>query len=582
MDEVIKNILMFALENAISYSGKANPNALVGKVMGHFPDKRKDMKGTLDLIKKVVDDVNKLDLNAQKKKLEELSPGKLAEKEKEKEDRKGRHGELKDLPNVNGKVVLRFEPSPSGALHVGHAYALSINHLYKKKYGGELILRISDTDPTNIDPQAYKLIEEGAQWLTSHNVDKVVIQSDRMEIYYEYAQELIYNNHGYVCTCTGDLFRDFSKAKEDCPCRNLPQKIQLERWDKMFNGYQPGDAVVRAKFGMNDPNPAMRDFPLMRISDSEHIRQGKKYRVWPLMNFAVAIDDHDFAQTHVLRGKDHFDNTKRQRFIYKAFGWKEPEYVHLGKINFLGLKLSTSETRALIEEGKYSGWDDIRLPFLPALRRRGFSPDALVNFYSEVGVTLTDKTMEAKDFFKGIEYHNTKSLEPIAHRYFFVNDPVEISVEGAPELDVELDLHPDNKKGGRFLHTQGEFIISRSDFNRIREGKEWNGEKEGDIWRLMDCMNIVRREGKFRFHSQELDVYRKEGKGIIHWLPSGKGSGRKNIDVSVRMPDNSILSGKGEALISGIEPGKIVQFERFGFVRRDGDGSTGEFWFTHG
>src|SRR3989344_2918524 len=279
MDEVVKHIWIFALENAISYGGKANPGALVGKVMGHFPDKRKDPKGTLDLIKEIVDDVNKLSLDAQKKKLEELSPGKLEEKEKQKEERKGRHAELKELPNVKGKVVLRFEPSPSGALHVGHAYALSINHLYKQKYGGELILRISDTDPTNIDPNAYTLIEEGAQWLTNNNVNKVVIQSDRMEIYYERAQELIYNNHAYVCTCTGDAFRDFSKAKEDCPCRNLSKKILLERWDKMFNGYQAGDAVVRAKFGMNDSNPAMRDFPLMRISDQEHMRQGKKYRV---------------------------------------------------------------------------------------------------------------------------------------------------------------------------------------------------------------------------------------------------------------------------------------------------------------
>lgn len=569
MDELTKAIWKFALENAIHYDGKANPNALVGKVMGIFPDRRQDMPSTMKLIHSVVNDVNKLSLESQKKRLEEIAPGLLDKKEKEKEERKGHHSILKELPNaVKGKVVLRFEPSPSGGLHIGHAYSLSLNYLYKKMYDGKLILRISDTDPGNIDPKAYDIIPHNANWLTNNGVDEVVVQSDRMQIYYDHALQLIEEGYAYVCTCPQEMFKNFALAKEECPCRNLSNEENIKRWSSMFRDYSEGDAVVRAKFGMKDPNPAMRDFPLLRISDGDHVCQGKKYRVWPLMNFAVAIDDHDLALTHVLRGKDHFDNTKRQKFLFSAFKWEYPEYIHVGKINFEGLKLSTSETREKIEQGIYSGWDDIRLPFLSALERRGINPNALLEVAKEVGVTLNDKTMDAKDFFKSIEFHNTKHIEGVAYRYFFILDPVKITINGAPSQEVELDLHPDNKKGGRFFSTNKDFLIAKNDFDKI---------KENEVWRLMDCLNFVKRDGNFLFHSLDYETYKEEGKkdgaGIIHWLPS-----ERNVNVKVRLLDNSIVSGKGEALISGIEFGKVAQFERFGFVRKDKE----EFWFCHG
>jgi glutamyl-tRNA synthetase len=566
MGDVNKTIKKYALENAIQYKGTANPKALIGKVLGQFPDKRENVKETNELIQSIVDEVNKLSLEEQKKELENLAPGLLDEKDKEKEKRKGSHGDLKELKNaIKGQVVLRIEPSPSGALHIGHAHGLSLNHLYQRMYHGKLILRISDTAPGNIDPKAYKLLEQDANWLTNNEISEIVIQSDRMEIYYEKALQLIEENFAYVCTCKQEDFKNFSLKKEICPCRDLGQDLQLQRWSSMFRDYSSGDAVVRAKSNMQDPNPAMRDFPLLRISDEEHPRQQKKYRVWPLMNFAVAVDDHELGLTHVLRGKDHFDNTKRQKIIFDAFKWDYPEYVHTGMINFEGLKLSASETRAGIEEGKFTGWDDIRLPFLQALKRRGFKPEAIVNFMRGIGATLNDKTVKAEDFFKSIEHHNKQLIEDSSNRYFFVEDPVEIEIENAPVQDIELDLHPDNKKGGRFFKTNNKFIISRNDFHKIQEG---------EIWRLMDCFNFVKKDGKFEYHSKEYNFYKENGKGIIHWLPNND----KLVDVKVRRTDNTIAEGKAETLVSGIELGTLVQFERFGFVRKDKE----EFWFLHG
>ena len=129
---------------------------------------------------------------------------------------------------------------------------------------------------------------------------------------------------------------------------------------------------------MQHNNPAMRDFPLFRINNDEHPKTGKEFRVWPLMNFSVAIDDMDLGITHALRGKDHADNAKKQAFIHKALGVPTPEAVSVGRINFTeGVEVSCSKVKPKVESGFYNGWDDIRLPFMKALKRRGFQAEAL-------------------------------------------------------------------------------------------------------------------------------------------------------------------------------------------------------------
>ena len=570
MDDIEKQIWIFVLENAISYKGKAHGGAIVGKVFGQFPESRKKGKEINATIKKIVAEVNEFSLEEQKYRLDQLAPGYLLQKELQREARKGSHSQLRDLENAQqGKVVLRFEPSPSGPLHIGHAYALGLNYLYKQKYHGKLILRISDTNPANIDPQAYTKIEQDAQWLTNNGVDEVIVQSDKMEIYYERALQLIEEGFCYVCTCSPEIFKEFSNNQEPCPCRDLAQKEQLKRWQAMFTDYSQGDAVVRAKFSMDHPNPAMRDFPLLRISDVDHARQGKKYRVWPLLNFAVPIDDHEMGMTHILRGKDHYDNTHRQKFIFESFKWKLPQYIHMGKINFEGLRLSTTETRENIIAGKYSGWDDIRLAFLAALRRRGYHPEALLNFSRDIGVTMTDKTVTAEEFFKSVNHYNKEVIDKDASRYFFVKDPVEITVENCPPKKVELDLHPDYKKGGRMFTVQGNFLIARADFENI---------KEKQLWRLMDCCNFRRKKTTFVFDSEDYETFKKDNRhNIIHWLPDQN----ENVEVVVHMPDLTTVTGKGEPSLKNLAIGAVLQFERFGFVRLDTKGKELEFWYCH-
>jgi glutamyl-tRNA synthetase len=275
--------------------------------------------------------------------------------------------------------------------------------------------------------------------------------------------------------------------------------------------------------------------------------------------------------THILRGKDHADNAKRQEYMYQYLGLASPKTQFIGRINFEDLQVSCSKTKKLIAEGQYSGWDDIRLPFVAALKRRGYQPAALVKWTADMGASLTDKKVSAKELFKNINALNKDVLEPIAKRFFFVADSVTIEINDAPEQDVELDLHPDNDKGGRPFATASSFIISKDDYRRLEEGK---------IVRLMDCLNFTHDAETLSFHSQDYDTFKNDdGKQIIHWLPSDP---QQSVEAEVVMPDNTIVAGRAEQNVKQLEVGNVIQFERFGFCRLDSvKDEKYTFWFAH-
>ncbi len=557
-------ILKYALQNAVRFNGKATPNAVLGKVIKEHADYKVKIGEIKAELNKIVDEVNSLSVDKQRKKLEEIAPELLVEKVHEKKH------ELPPLKNVKeGKVVMRFEPSPSGPLHIGHAYVLGLNSEYCRIYGGKLILRIGDTNPNNIYVLAYELIVEDAKWVTKNNISEVLVQSERIELYYGYMERLFDIEKAYVCMCDNEEFKEKIIRSEPCPCRELPKKEQLKRWKGMLADFEAGSAVVRLKTELEHRNPAIRDFPLFRIIETAHPRQGVKYRVWPLMNMAVSVDDINTEVTHVIRAKDHYDNAIRQRYIFEYLQKPFPETIFVGRINFLGMDVSCSKTRPLIENGTYSGWDDIRLPFLLALKRRGFVPEAFIKYAVDVGVSLNDKTVSRDDFFKSIEAFNRDVIDSKSRRYFFVWEPVKIKIENAPELEVELDLHPDNMKGGRKFHTDEEFFVVESDFEQAEEKK---------ICRLMDCLNFFKDRNKVVFDSVEYGVFKEKGSRIIHWLPANE----KNVDVEIVMPDNSVVNGIAEKDVENIKVGEVVQFARFGFCRLDSvKNNKFIFWFAH-
>jgi len=411
----------YALKNALAYKGKAQQGAVISALFNEGLKKDEVKKFAKD-ISKIINEVNKLSLEEQEEEFGSLKKGISI--------RKVREG-LEELPNAKkGKVIMRFAPSASGPFHIGHAMTLGLIYVYVKKYDGKLYIRIEDTNPENIYKPAYNMIKKESKWL-SKNKAKIIIQSERMKLYYKYAEQLIKKNSAYVCTCSGDDFRKYVKEKKNCPCRKLNVKENLERWKKMLgsgtksqassskngkrdkNGFKEGEAVLRFKSsgGMKDKNPAMRDFPLARVNLTEHVLQKKKYRVWPLMNLAVTVDDIELGMTHIIRGKDHRDNAKRQEMIYKVLGKKYPWVGFIGRIHFKDLELSTTKIKEAIKKGKFKGWDDKRLPTIASLKKQGYKPRAFWKFSEQVGLSETDKTIDKSEYFKLLNAFNRDSRE---------------------------------------------------------------------------------------------------------------------------------------------------------------------------
>ena len=397
MKNLEKKTRAYALKNAISYEGEARIGAVISALFNEGL-KRGDVKKYSKKIDKIISEVNELSSEEQKKEFKKLV--------KIISVRKGREG-LPELPYAKkGKVIMRFAPSASGPLHVGHALTASLSFLFVRKYGGKFYIRIEDTNPENIYLQVYDMIKKESAWLFD-NTAEIVIQSNRMALYYKYAEKLIKKNTAYICTCSAEKFKEFGKAKKNCPCRKLNVKENLVKWKKMLGkGFGEGDAVLRFKSGMKDKNPAMRDFPIARINLTKHPKQGNKYRVWPLMNFAVAIDDIEMKMTHIIRAKDHRDNAERQKKIYKVLGKKFPWTAFLGRIKFKDLELSTTKIRKEIEEGKYSGWDDVKLPTIASLKKQGYKPSAFWKFAEQIGFSEADKVIDKEEFFKLLNAFN--------------------------------------------------------------------------------------------------------------------------------------------------------------------------------
>ena len=320
MDE--KKILAYALENSLRYE-KAMPNSVINALFNEGL-KKEEIPKIIPKLRKIVEKVNSMTRQER-----EVQFATLLDFVKKREVREG----LPDLANAKeGKVVLRYAPYPSGPLHIGNARQAVLNDEYAKIYNGKLLLVMDDTigsEEKALLKEAYKLIPKGLDWLKIKYDKKVIYKSERLEIYYKYAQELIKKEYAYVCSCNQAELRRNRLEMKECGCRQLPVKEQIGRWKKMFKAGE-GEYVLRIKTSMQDKNPAFRDRVLFRISQREHPLTGKKYRVWPLLEFSWAVDDHLLGITHIIRGKELEIESQMEEFIWKIFGWNKIEIIHTG------------------------------------------------------------------------------------------------------------------------------------------------------------------------------------------------------------------------------------------------------------
>jgi glutamyl-tRNA synthetase len=577
--ELIKKIVLL---NALRYDGKAQQKPVFGKLLGEKPRFRRRVKEITPIINEIIQDINRLPLKRQREIVEEEWPEALVEEKTEEKKL------LPQLPNAEkyDQVVTRFSPNPDFVLHLGSARAIILSYDYAKMYKGLFYLRFEDTDPKTKKPKLefYDAIRDDLEWLGC-KWDAEFIQSERLQIYYEYAEKILKSSGAYVCTCRREDFQEKVKASQSCPCRDLTVDENLLRWKCMLDGtYGEGEAVVRVKTELNHPNPAVRDWPALRIVDTKkhpHPRIDSKYRVWPLYNFSTGIDDHLMGITHIIRGKEHLTNEARQKYMYQYFGWEYPETIHYGRLKITGASLSKSEIVKGMNSGKYEHWDDPRLATLAALRKRGITPEAIHTLMIDVGPKPQDVVLSWKNLYA----YNRKLVDPTAKRYFFVKDPRILVVENIPhEFTVEIPLHPDNPNMGvrkfeiKPVEGIAGFLISEDDLNLI-EGK--------DTVRFMDLFNFrvenIERDGEMEavravFLGESYKEVKKLGAPLIQWLPTqwipSEHEDQWALDWSgvqseVMMPDGSSVTGFAEDACRELKPKEIVQFQRFGFVRVD-------------
>lgn len=536
-----EKVFEIALRNSLIHDGKANIGSVLGSLISKDPDIKKRIGEIKPIVEKVVNEINSMNIEDQKKEAEKRSVS-LEVESKEEVD-------LPPLPNAEiGKVVMRLAPYPSGPLHIGNARTYIINDEYVKRYKGKLFLVIDDTigsEQKIIVKEAYDLIPEGFRWL-GINYEKVFYKSDRLEIYYRYADEIIRRGEAYVCECKANEMRKNRAKGIECKHRNQSVEENLKKWRKMLdrNGYEEGEAVVRLKTDMKHPNPAFRDRVLLRICEREHPRVGNRYRVWPLLEFSWAVDDHLLGITHILRGKDLMMESQMEKYIWDIFGWKPAEFLYTGMARIEGVKLSKSKAQKEVLSGKYCGWDDPRTWSLQSLRKRGFKPGAVRNFCIHLGMSLSDVTVPIDNFYS----ENRKIIDSMANRYFFVSEPLEISLDKKMPKEIKAPLHPnDPKRGFRRIPVGEKIYIDKKDFKRLK-GKEV---------RLLHLCNTILSK-KSRVTSLEVKDIPK-----IHWVSN------KNIKLKVIMSDNSEVNGLAEPDLSKSKIDDMIQLERFGFCRID-------------
>jgi glutamyl-tRNA synthetase len=546
----------YALQNAVKFSGRANQGAVIGKIISEMPDAKASLKTLGKEIAAIITQVNSMKPDEQLSKLQEIAPELLQKKEKEE------HDLFAHIP-IPGPVVAGFPPEPSKYPHIGHAKAILLNYELARRNKGKFILRFEDTNPKLAKKEFYDVHIEDYRWL-GVEPDETIYVSDHMEQLYSFAEKLVSSGDAYICTCSQEAMQEGRAKGKECGCRNKSSEENMAGWKELFNAPE-GKSVLRAKIDMTHQNSTMRDPTIFRVIEAEHPRTGKRYRVWPNYDFENAVMDGIYKVTHRLRTKEFEMRNELQRHLQRKLGLPETLIFEFARFNLEGVESSGRVIREMIADGRLAGWDDPRLTTLVALRRRGFLPEAIKSFVLSTGISKAEATLTWDDLI----VHNKRILDKQCNRLFFIEEPVKITIKGAPKQTLRLKRHPeDPARGFRKHEAHEEFYLQKKDFVQLEEGK---------LYRLMDCVNFRKEADGFVFDSVEYEKYKATGAKIMHFLPADG----KELQVSIQMPEGTVKEGIAESHAADLAQGDIIQFERFGFCKLD-DKAKMRFWFSHG
>ena len=449
------------------------------------------------------------------------------------------------------KIHTRFPPEPNGYLHIGSAKAIWINAGTAQKYGGLFNLRFDDTNPVREDDEYVKSIEEDLRWLGAEPTGGIYYGSDYFDKCYEFAIKLIKEGKAYVDDLSADEMREYrgtlTEPGKESPYRNRSVEENLDLFERMKNGEFPdGSHTLRAKIDMASPNMNLRDPAIYRIVHAHHHRQGDKWCIYPLYDYAHPIQDALEGITHSLCSIEFENHRPLYDWVINNVGFEhKPHQYEFARLNVTHTVMSKRYLRELVETKKVDGWDDPRMPTISGLRRRGYTPSAINEFVKKAGVAKAYSIVDI-----GLLEHCIRDeLNTNAQRRVAVLRPIKVVITNYPEDKeeyFELPNIPKNDEAGvRKVPFTRELYIDADDFAEVPPPKFFRMKPDGEV-RLMGayivkCHEVIKdSEGNIVELHCTADLETGNGnpvdgrkiKGTIHWV-----SATYAIDATVRLYD---------------------------------------------
>ena len=516
-------------------------------------------------------------------------------------------------------IVTRFPPEPNGHLHIGHAKSMCLNFGLAEDFAGRCFLRFDDTNPDKESPEYVESIKTDVRWLGFNWEDRLTHASDYFPQLYDWAVELIENGKAFICSLSAEEIRasrgTLTEPGSESPFRIRPVAESLELFEKMRAGDFPdGSHVLRAKIDMTAPNIHMRDPTIYRIRHSTHHNTGNRWCIYPMYGFTHPLSDAIEGVTHSLCTLEFEDQRPFYDWVLDNVTIsKRPRQIEFSRMSLDYSIMSKRLLTLLVDENRVSGWDDPRLPTLSGLRRRGYTPRAIRNFCTRIGVTKNEQQIEASV----LENCVREDLDKSAPRAFAVMDPLKIVIENYPQGQVEqLEAHNhpnDPNMGSRQISFCREIYIDRQDFMEEAPKKFFRLAPGREV-RLryayfITCTSVIHdSEGQISELRCSYDPESRGGqspdgrkvKGTLHWV-----SVQHALDAEVRQYDRlfqdanpladrskdflELINPDSKAVItsSKVEPGlinagagKSFQFERVGYFCVDPESTPSHLVFN--
>lgn len=504
------------------------------------------------------------------------------------------------------RVMTRFPPEPNGYLHIGHAKSIVLNFGLTREFPGATNLRFDDTNPLRENEDFARAIQQDVEWL-GYDWAELRHASDYFEQLYDYAVHLIREDKAYVDSLTGEQIREYrgtlTEPGRPSPYRDRSVEENLDLFARMRAGeFEDGAHVLRAKIDMASPNINMRDPVLYRVRNVAHHRTGDAWHIYPMYDYAHCVSDALEGITHSLCTLEFEDHRPLYNWILDHVPAPcHPRQIEFARGNLDFTVMSKRRLRRLVEEGHVSGWDDPRMPTIAGLRRRGYTPAAIRDFWNEVGVSKAESIIPMGVLENAVR----NDLNQHAPRAMAVLDPIKVELVNFPETETEwltAPRHPqDESMGSRQVPVSRELYIERSDFMEDPPKKFFRLKPGGEV-RLRNafiirCVEVIKdADGAIERLRCELDPDSRSGqpgsdrrvKGTIHWVSAAHAVAAevRLYDRLFRIPDPmadsetdfveflnpdslTVITAQVEPSVAQGQPGDRFQFERVGYFAHD-------------